>query len=144
MDTKDAMEILLAEKGQMGKGTERPIPHEHVARAPRRMARSDLGPIVWVPGGGEGFEQKARPRLKEGEQVGHGEPTPWALSTRLAKVLWEFRRIGPRKTGPVDEERPVASPPSLVIGGRLADRGGPTQQQLPDDERSPGASLTKG
>jgi hypothetical protein len=63
------------------------------------------------------------------------DPTPWARSTRLAKVLLECRRIGHRKTGPVDEERPVASPPSRVIGGRLADRGCPTPQQLPDDER---------
>src|SRR2546427_6788028 len=81
--------------------------------------------------------------MKQGEQVGHGEPTPWALPTGLAKVLLQFRRIGHRKTGPVDQERPVAPPPSLVVGRLLADRCRPPQQSLPDTERQAGTSLTK-
>ena len=119
----------------MGKGAERAIPHEHVPRAQRRMERRHLGHVVGVPGSREHLQQEARAGMKQGEQVGHGEPTPRALPTGLAKVLLQFRRIGHRETGPVDQEGAVAPPPPLVVGRLLADRGRPTQQLLPDDER---------
>jgi hypothetical protein len=143
MDAQDGMEPLLAQQGEMDKGAERAIADEHSARAQRRRERRHLGHIMRVPGGRKGLQQEARPGMKQGEQVGHGNPTPRALSTGLAKVLLPFWRIGHRKTGPIDQERPVASPPSLVVGRLLADRCGPPQQVLPDTERQAGPSLTK-
>ena len=135
MHAKDGMEPLLAQQGEMDKGAERAISYEHVARAQRRMERRHLGHIMRVPGGHEGLQQEARPSMKQGEQVGHREPTPRALPTRLAKGLLPFRRIGHRETGAVDSEGPVAPPPPLVVRRLLADRGRLTQQLLPDAER---------
>jgi hypothetical protein len=123
MDAKDGMQALLAQEGQMGKGTERTVSHEPVLWAQRRMERRDLGHVVGVPGSREHLQQEARPRMKEGEQVSHGEPTPRTLPARLAKVRLQVRRIGHRKTGPVDQECPVAPPPALIVGRLLADRG---------------------
>ena len=82
----------------MGKRAERPIPHEHVPRVQRRMECSHLGHVVRVPGGREHLQQEARAGMKEGEHVGHREPTPRSLPTGLAKVLLQFRRIWHRKT----------------------------------------------
>ena len=73
----------------------------------------------------------------------HREPTPRALPAGLAKGLLQFRGVGHRETGPVDQERAVAPPPPLVVGRLLADRGRPPQQLLPDDEGQTGAGLTK-
>ena len=143
MDAKDGMESLLAQEGEMDKGAERAISHEHVPGSQRRMERRHLGHVVGVPGGREHLQQEARPGMKQGEQVGHGKPTPWALPTGLAKVLLQFRRIGHRKTGAVDQERPVAPPPPLVVGRLLADRRRPPQQLLPDDRAATGSGLDK-
>jgi len=137
------MEILLAQEGEMGKGAERAIPYEHVPRAPPRMERRHLGHVVGVPGGHEHLQQESGAGMKQGEQMGHGEPTPRTLPTGLAKRLLEFRCIGHRETRPVDQERAVAPPPPLVVGRLLTDCGRPPQQLLPDDERQPGAGLTK-
>ena len=89
------------------------------------MERRHLGHVVGVPGGREDLQQEACAGMKQGEQVCHGEATPRALPMRLAKVLLQFGRIGHRKTGAIDEERPVASPPPLVVGGLLADHRRP-------------------
>jgi len=79
MYTQDGMECRLAQERQMGKGAERPIPHEDIARAQGCMDCSNLGPGVGVPGGGEDLAQEARPRMKQGAQVGDRTPTPRAL-----------------------------------------------------------------
>ena len=144
MDAQDGVQVLLTQERQMDKGAERPIPHEHVPRAQRRMERRDLGHVVGVPRGRTHLQQEARPGMKQGEQVSHGEPTPRALPTRLAEVFLQCRRIGHRKTRPIDQERAVPSPPSLVVGHVFADRGRPTQQLLPDHKRQPGAGLAIG
>ena len=107
------------------------------------MERSHRGHVVGVPGGHEPREQEARPSMNEGEQVGHGAPTPRALPPGLAHVLVQFRCIGHRKPGPVDQERAVASPPPLVGGPLRAARCRPTPPRRPDAERHPGAGLTK-
>jgi hypothetical protein len=67
LDAKDGVEALLVQACQMGQGAERAIAHQHVPRAQPRMARIDLRPILRVPGGREGLQQEARPRMKEGE-----------------------------------------------------------------------------
>jgi hypothetical protein len=143
MDTQDGVEALLAQQGEMNKGAERAISYEHISRAQRRMERCDLSHVMGVPRGCEHFQQEARPGMKQGEQVGHRDPTPWARPVRLAKVLLQLGCIRHRKTRPVDQERPVASPPPLVVGCLLANRRRPPPQLLPDAKRQAGTGLTK-
>lgn len=116
VDTQDRMEALLAQEGQMGKGAERAIPHEPVPWTPRRMKGRHLGHVMGVPGGGAHLQQEACAGMKQGEHMGHGEPTSRPLSAGLAKLLLEFRRIEHRETGPVDQEGAVAPPPPLLLG----------------------------
>ena len=119
----------------MGKGTERAVPYEHVSRAQCCMECRDLGHIMGMPGSGKRLQQEARAGMKQGEQMGDGEPTPRLLPAGLPKFLLEFWRIGHRETGPVDQEGAVPPPSPLVVRGGLADGGRPTQQLLEDDER---------
>jgi hypothetical protein len=134
LHAKDGMEGLMVPQGQMGKGTARPIPYEPVPRSPQRLERRHLGHVVGMPGRREHLSQETRAGRPQREQVGHGEPTPGALPTGLAKVLLEFRGIGHGKTGPVYQACAVALPPSLVVRRLVADRCCPTQQWLPNDE----------
>lgn len=143
MDAQDGREPLLAQEGAMSKGAKRAIPHEHVPRAQGGMERRHLGHVVGVPGRDEHLQQETRAGMQQSEQVGHGESTPRALSAGVAKILWQYWHLGPRETGPIDQEGPVAPPPPLIVGRLLADGGRPTQQLLPDDKRQPGTGLTK-
>ena len=143
MDAKDGRQSLLTQAGQMGQGAERAIAHEHLLWAPRRLERRALGQVMGVPGRREHVQQEARARMKQGEQVGHGDTTPRALPTGLATGLLQCWCIGHGNTGPVDQAGPVAPPAALIVGRLLADRCRPPPQRLPDDERSPRAGLTK-
>ena len=122
MDAQDGMQSLLTQEGQMGKGAARAVSHEHILWAPRRMERRDLGHVMGVPGSREHVQQEACARMKQGEQMGHGEPTPRALPAGWAKGLLPFRRIGPRDTGPVDEAGTVPRhcPSSCVVWSHTA------------------------
>jgi hypothetical protein len=135
MDTKDGMEPVLAQEGQMGQGAEGAIAHEHIPRTQRRMEGRHLRHVMGVPGSGERFQYEARAGMKQGEQMGHGEPAPRTLPAGLAKLLLEFWGIGHRETGPIDQEGAVPPPSSLVVGCLLADGGCPPQQLLQDEER---------
>ena len=138
MHAQEGLESLGAQECHMGKGAEGARSHQHVPRTQRRRQRSALGHVVGVPGGREHLPQEAPPGMQQGEQVGHREPTPRALPTGVTNVLLSCRRIWHGNTGPVHQERAVASPPPLVVGRLVADRCRPTQSLLPDDERSPG------
>src|SRR5256885_3938969 len=54
----------------------------------RRPPRSTLFPYTTLfRSGRKHLPQEARAGMEQGEEVGHGEPTPRALPTRLAKGL---------------------------------------------------------
>jgi len=135
MDTKDGMEPVLAQESQMGTGAEGAITHEDVPRTPRRMEGRHRSQVMGVPGSGERLQQEARAGMKQGEQMGHGEPAPRTLPAGLAKRLWEFWGRGHRDTRPIDQEGAVPPPSSLVMGCLLADGGRPPPQRLEDEER---------
>jgi hypothetical protein len=90
---KKAMEVLLTQECQMGQGAERAIPHEHVARPQRRLYRGDAGHVVRMPGIRDNLHEEPGPRVKQGEEMRHWDPTARALPPGLAKVLLEFRGI---------------------------------------------------
>jgi hypothetical protein len=132
---EEGVEILLTEEGQMGKGAERAIPSKHVSRPQRRMQCGDARHVVSVPGIRDNVHEEPGPRVKQGEEMRHRDPTARALPPWLAKVLLEFWGIRHRETRPVHQEGAVTPPPPLVLGRLVSGGSGSSQSLLEHDER---------
>lgn len=76
--------------------------------------------------------------------MGHRETAARSLAAGWAEVGLEFRPIGHRETGAVDQERAMAPPQALVVRRPLERAAGPAEQGLEDLEGESFAGLAVG
>src|SRR4029450_611923 len=87
MHPEHGMHACLHEQRQMGIGTKAPVSYEDVTRAQFWMQPDDLGEIMSAQGSCQYLQDHAGASMEQCQEVGHGEPTPWELFARLAKIL---------------------------------------------------------
>jgi hypothetical protein len=144
MDPHHRMAVLLVPQRQMGKGAERTIAHEDVAALSDGMHLAHMGHVVRVARRGHNLEQEACARMKQGKEMPDRKPPPRLLPWRIAAGGVQLRGIGHGKTGPIDQEGPVAVPAAFLLGHLIQGATDPSPHLLPDRQRKPAAGLAKG
>ncbi len=139
MDPHHRMAVLLVPQRQMGKGAERTIAHEDVAALSDGMHLAHMGHVVRVARRGHNLEQEACARMKQGKEMPDRKPSPRLLPWRIAAGGVQLRGIGHGKTGPIDQEGPVAVPAAFLLGHLIQGATDPSQHLLPDRQRKPAA-----
>ena len=109
----------LHEQGEMGRGTQAAIGHEHVPWGYARMHPLHLGEIVGEEGCDDELEEQARARLAQPQPSRPGEAAPRALLRRLTAPFLQGWGIGHRAARAIDQQWTRALPSPFVQDGSL-------------------------
>ena len=97
-------------------GAQASVGDEHIARLSGRVDRLHPGEIVGEQGRDDQLEERPSARMKEPQQVCHGNAAPWPLHIRLAERLLQGWGIRHRAARAIDEEGEMHRPPPVVHG----------------------------
>ena len=132
------------EEGEMGRGTEAPIGHEHVPFLSARMHGLHRGQIVGEEGRDDQRQEQTSAGMEQPQEPSDGEAAPRSLLRRLPERLLHGWSVRPRAPRALDQPGAMARPPPFVQGGSLHRAAEARQAAVNKAPRASGAGLTVG
>jgi hypothetical protein len=118
-DAAHGVHAGLDEAGEMGRGTQAAIRHEHSLGCEPGVHLRHLGEIVGEEGCDDPLQEHTGARLEEPPEVGHGAAAPRPRRRRWAEGVLEGRGSRPRAPRALAATGTRAMPSPVVQGGAL-------------------------